>query len=135
MTNQQMRKKAERLNDSAKRFFKNNDGETYFKDKKRTRKMMLGNYNQAARILLTGKRNSPEWERARKVYNELHEYIIGSGDAKGKDFGTSMFKQEPPVGKPCDECGEIIEQWGNTIGCPNGCFEDDIRNYYSFNYR
>jgi len=53
---------------------------------------------------------------------------------KEKD-DVSMFQQEAPVGEKCDECGEIIEQSGNMIYCPNGCFEDDIRNFYSFNYR
>lgn len=35
----------------------------------------------------------------------------------------------------CEECGEEVEVFGYTISCSNGCFEDDTRNYLSFNYR
>ena len=35
----------------------------------------------------------------------------------------------------CEECGEEVEVFGYSISCSNGCFEDDIRNYLSFNYR
>ena len=50
-------------------------------------------------------------------------------------FSPSMFEQAPPEGQPCEECGETITRAGYTLWCPNGCFEDDIRNYLSFDYR
>jgi hypothetical protein len=31
----------------------------------------------------------------------------------------------------CEECGEPLERRGTYLYCPNGCFEDDIRNNYS----
>lgn len=29
----------------------------------------------------------------------------------------------------CEECGEPIIRSGNTLYCPNGCYEDDVRNF------
>jgi len=51
------------------------------------------------------------------------------------EYKPYMFDQQPPVGQPCEECGEKIVQAGNSLYCPNGCFEGDIRNYLSFDYR
>jgi hypothetical protein len=31
----------------------------------------------------------------------------------------------------CEDCGEPIHRYGNQLGCENGCFEDDVRNYFS----
>lgn len=50
-------------------------------------------------------------------------------------YHSAMFAQLPPKGEKCEECDEIIEQNGTNLSCPNGCFEDDIRNYLKLNYR
>jgi len=31
----------------------------------------------------------------------------------------------------CEECGEPIRRIGNSLSCPNGCYEDDVRNFFS----
>jgi len=31
----------------------------------------------------------------------------------------------------CEECGEAIVRCGNNLYCPNGCYEDDVRNFFS----
>jgi len=64
------------------------DGNTYNKDKKRTKKQLLGSITQASRILLTGKRGSSEWLKAKKVYEELQEYVIGDFTNDGNTFKT-----------------------------------------------
>lgn len=47
-----------------------------------------------------------------------------------------IYDQIPPIGEICEDCGEVIENdYGTHISCSNGCFEDDTRNYLSFNYR
>jgi hypothetical protein len=50
-------------------------------------------------------------------------------------LNAGMFDQKAPVGKPCEDCGEKIRQSGYALFCPNGCFEEDIRNYLSSDYR
>lgn len=91
-----------------------NDGSSYTKDKKRTRKNMLGEYNAAARILLTGKKNSPEWRRALKVYKELHEYILGSEDFvdDGNTFKTDKSQTKWNL---VGAIAEAYHIWQNAI--------------------
>ena len=31
----------------------------------------------------------------------------------------------------CEECGEPIQRAGHSLFCPNGCYEDDTRNFFS----
>jgi len=31
----------------------------------------------------------------------------------------------------CEECGEPIRRIGNSLSCVNGCYEDDVRNFFS----
>ena len=31
----------------------------------------------------------------------------------------------------CEECGEPIQRVGTSLWCVNGCYEDDIRNFFS----
>jgi len=62
-------------------------------------------------------------------------HIINENRINENRISGNMFDQNPPIGKICEDCGEKIEQIGYTLCCSNGCFNDDIRNFYSENYR
>jgi len=53
------------------------DANKFSKDKKRTKATILGQYNHTIKILQSAKRDSPEWLKAKKMYEELGEYVIG----------------------------------------------------------